>query len=87
MYDLVVTLSREIQLFWIGRARPLSAVLYFSTKYLNLLAQVLNMVSIWDFAISDGVCVSRSPTAQKRMSQSPKGVRLIDKLHIHVFCV
>ncbi|PIL34326.1 hypothetical protein GSI_03101 [Ganoderma sinense ZZ0214-1] len=44
VYDWVVTLPRELQLFWTGKARPLSAILYFSNKYLNLLAQAINLV-------------------------------------------
>ena len=58
MYDWMLTLPREIELFWSGKARLLSAALYFSTKYMNVLAQVLNMVAIWDFRISDAVCFS-----------------------------
>nr|VWO96140.1 Cytochrome P450 monooxygenase CYP52X1 [Ganoderma boninense] len=44
VYDWVVTLPRELQLFWTGKARPLSSILYFTNKYLNLLAQVINLV-------------------------------------------
>ena len=55
MYDWATTLAREVQLFWNGAARPLSAVLYFSNKYLNLLSQVLNMVALADASLSDEV--------------------------------
>ena len=40
-YDWAVTLSREVQLFWGGKARPLSAILYFSNKYLNVLMAIM----------------------------------------------
>ena len=56
LYDWAVTLPREIQLLWTGKARPLSAILYFSNKYFNLLAQV---ISLLEYApISDAVCPS-----------------------------
>ncbi|KAI1791541.1 hypothetical protein LXA43DRAFT_1061301 [Ganoderma leucocontextum] len=53
-YDWVVTLSREVQLFWTGKARPLSAVLYFSNKYLNVLAQIMYMLG--HASMSDKSC-------------------------------
>ena len=44
MYDWIVTLPREVQLFWTGKARSLSAILYFSTKYFNVLYQMLSLL-------------------------------------------
>ncbi len=58
MYDWVGTLTREVQLFWTGKARPLSAALYFSNKYLNVLVQVLTTVAVWDVSLSNEVCFS-----------------------------
>ncbi|KAI1782024.1 hypothetical protein LXA43DRAFT_1151863, partial [Ganoderma leucocontextum] len=46
VYDWVGTLPHEVQLFWNKKARPLSAILYFSNKYLNLLAQVINLLDL-----------------------------------------
>ncbi|KAM5534672.1 hypothetical protein V8D89_011684 [Ganoderma adspersum] len=73
MYDWVVTLAREVQLFWTGKARPLSAALYFSNKYLNLFVQVLTMVAIWDVSLSDEHCPTGSlcRVAGLRVDQEP----------------
>ena len=38
VYDLIITLPREIKLFWTRDVRILSAVLYFSNKYSVLLS-------------------------------------------------
>lgn len=52
-YDGIVTVSREASLFWTGEARLLSAVLYFSNKYLNILAYIIGMLLM--AAMSDKV--------------------------------
>ncbi|KAI1791573.1 hypothetical protein LXA43DRAFT_421419 [Ganoderma leucocontextum] len=62
VYDWVVTLSREVHLFWTGTARPLSAVLYFSNKYLNVLSMILGMLSY--VPMSDDV---RMPSAYSQV--------------------
>ena len=60
MYDWLVTLSREVDLFWTGNARPLSTTLYFANKYLNLLSYVVTGVQL--APTSNKVCVpSHSP--------------------------
>ena len=53
VYDWVVTLPREVQLFWTRKARPLSAALYFLNRYLNILTQLFIMVE--DAPMSDTV--------------------------------
>ena len=86
VYDWMLTLPREIELFWTGKTRSVSAALYFSTKYLNVLAQVLNMVAIWDISISDQVCfrfiepLKRMPSSRcciRRGALSGETMRLI----------
>ncbi|KAI1791579.1 hypothetical protein LXA43DRAFT_421636 [Ganoderma leucocontextum] len=57
-YDWVVTLSREIHLFWTGKARPLSAILYFSNKYLNVLSYIMGILSMAPMSDKDRHCVS-----------------------------
>ena len=54
-YDWVLTLSREGQLFWTGKARPISAILYFSNKYLNLFTVAI-ATPLWQAPLSDQVC-------------------------------
>lgn len=46
LYDWVVTLPREAQLFWAGKARPLPAMLYFANRYLNMLPLTAVLFSI-----------------------------------------
>ena len=46
VYDWLVTLSREVHLFWTGKVRPLPAVLYLANKYTNLLACFLNVLQM-----------------------------------------
>ncbi|KAM5542820.1 hypothetical protein V8D89_003781 [Ganoderma adspersum] len=46
VYDWLVTLSREVDLFWAGNARPLSTMLYFANKYLNILLYVVTGVQM-----------------------------------------
>ena len=58
MYDWAVTLTREVQLIWTRKARPLSAALYFSNRYLNMIGQVLSIVMIWDDWMPAKVCFS-----------------------------
>ena len=55
MYDWTVTLSREVELFWTSEVRTLSAMLYFSNKYLNVLAQIMYMLG--HASMSDKVCI------------------------------
>ncbi|KAM5542111.1 hypothetical protein V8D89_004421 [Ganoderma adspersum] len=57
VYDWLVTLSREVDLFWTGKARPLSAILYFANKYLNVLPYVMTGVQM--APMSDKRCVCR----------------------------
>ena len=56
MYDWAVTLSREVDLFWTGKARPLSAALYFANRYLNILPYAVTAVQM--APISEEVCTS-----------------------------
>ncbi|KAI1788580.1 hypothetical protein LXA43DRAFT_1063459 [Ganoderma leucocontextum] len=51
VYDWILTLSREVQLFWTGKTRPLSALLYFTNRYLNLLSIVMGI--LWYAPMSD----------------------------------
>ena len=77
LYDWAVTLPREIQLFWTGKARPLSAILYFSNKYLNLLSQIVNMLE--NAKQSDQASTS-SPLCQMLLKYeplSPRSKRLV----------
>ncbi|PIL33070.1 hypothetical protein GSI_04519 [Ganoderma sinense ZZ0214-1] len=46
VYDWLVTLSREVDLFWTDKVRSLSAMLYLANKYLNLLPYIVNGVQM-----------------------------------------
>ncbi|KAM5534763.1 hypothetical protein V8D89_011627 [Ganoderma adspersum] len=63
-YDWVLTLSREGQLFWTGKARPMAAILYFSNKYLNLFT-VAVLTPLWQAPLSDQLFAS-SPIGSLR---------------------
>ena len=62
MYDWLVTLSREVDLFWTGKARPLSAALYFANRYLNIVPYVMTAVQM--ASISDKVCTPSLPSCE-----------------------
>ena len=55
MYDGVVTLFREMQLFWGAKSRTLPGILYFSNKYLNVLSQIMFALELLPLASSDQV--------------------------------
>ena len=42
VYDWAVSLSREVDLFWTSEVRPLSVILYFLNKYLNMASYIAN---------------------------------------------
>ena len=54
VYDGVLTLFREVQLFWGAKSRTLPGILYFSNKYLNILAYTIGMLLM--ASVSDKVC-------------------------------
>ncbi|PIL27410.1 hypothetical protein GSI_10558 [Ganoderma sinense ZZ0214-1] len=58
-YDWVLTLPREGQFFWTGKARPISAILYFSNKYLNLFTVAI-ATPLWQAPLSDQLFASSS---------------------------
>ena len=62
-YDWMLTLSREGQFFWTGKARPISAILYFSNKYLNLFTVAI-ATPLWQAPLSDQVCFRRVSMAE-----------------------
>ncbi|TBU22101.1 hypothetical protein BD311DRAFT_770977 [Dichomitus squalens] len=45
LYDWVISLPREMELFINTDARPLSACLYFANKYTNIVSQVVSMLA------------------------------------------
>ena len=42
VHDWAVSLPREVDLFWTSEVRLLSAILYFSNKYLNMASYIVN---------------------------------------------
>lgn len=56
LYDWILSLPRESQLFIMGNVRPLSAWLYFVNKYTNIINQLIFVLTLTNSSRSTKVC-------------------------------